>query len=80
MKLNTVEELKNFSALLDRCGGHVYMLTPEGETIELTDKSVRLRGLAYLAGDRAEMYRIFARRREDEALLMDYICHQKLSA
>ena len=42
--------------------------------MNLTEESTRTGGLSALLGESAEEYEIYARRREDEMLLLDYLC------
>lgn len=74
MKLNSMEELLAFNALLDQCSGQVWIADPAGKTCDLTDRAVRLKGLLALAGEDGDSYEIYARKREDEMLLMGYLC------
>ena len=74
MKLNSMEELLAFNALLDQCCGQVWITDPAGKTYDLTDRSGRLRGLLALAGEDGGAYEIYARKREDEMLLLGYLC------
>ena len=77
MKLHNVEEMNRFNALLDQCSGDVYICTPDGRScFSMSDKTTRLQGLVALTGEKAELYGIYARKREDEALLMRYIVQQ----
>ncbi len=74
MKLRTFEELNRFNALLDNCLGRVWIQSENGELYILTNPECRLAGLAKLSGDEAEGFAIYARRREDEMLLLSFIC------
>ena len=74
MKIRSMRELAAFNEMLNRCCGQVWLEAPNGERIDLKEESARTRGLSALLGERAEEYEIYARRREDEVLLLDYIC------
>ncbi len=77
MTLNNIDELTRLNDLLDQCQGEVYIGTPDGRTfLDMRDRSARLKGLVALTGADADLYGIYAYRREDEALLMRYICQQ----
>ena len=74
MKIRSMRELAAFNEMLNRCCGQVWIESPDGEKLDLTEQSTRTRGLSALLGERAEEYGIYARRREDEMLLLDYFC------
>ena len=74
MKIRSMRELAAFNEMLDRCRGQVWIESPKGERIDLTEQSTRTKGLSALLGERAEEYEIYARSREDEMLLLDYFC------
>ena len=76
MKLTTVDELIRFNDILDRCGGSVCLQGPDGRVLDLRDGASRLQGLTALSGKDAESYDLYARRREDEALLLSYLIRQ----
>lgn len=77
MKLTNIDELNRLNELLDQCQGTVYIGTPDGCCFyNMDDKSDRLKGLVALTGDKADLYGIYAHRREDEALIMGYIVQQ----
>ena len=73
MKLNSMEELFTFNALLDQCRGQVWLMSPTGKMYDLTNGDARLKGLAALAGDNSDEYELYTRMREDEGLLMRYL-------
>ena len=74
MKIRSMRELAAFNEMLNRCCGQVWIESPKGEKTDLTEESTRPRGLSALLGESAEEYGIYARRREDEMLLLDYFC------
>ena len=74
MKIRSMRELAAFNEVLNHCCGQVWIESPNGEKMDLTEESTRTRGLSALLGERAEEYGIYARRREDEMLLLDYFC------
>lgn len=76
MKLTTVDELIRFNEILDQCGGSVYLQGPDGRVLDLRDRTSRLQGLTALSGADAELYDLYARRREDETLLLSYLVRQ----
>ena len=50
MKLTTMEDLNDLSALLDKCVGGVYIGSPDGRSFyDTSDKAARLQGLIALA-------------------------------
>ena len=74
MKIRSMRELAAFNEMLSRCRGQVWIESPNGERLDLTVESTRIRGLSALLGERADEYEIYARSREDEMLLLDYFC------
>ncbi len=77
MKLTNIDELTRLNELFDQCQGEVYIGTPDGRTfLDMRDRTARLQGLVALTGEKADLYGIYAYRREDEALLMRYMVQQ----
>lgn len=77
MRLTNIDEMTRLNDLLDECKGEVYIGTPDGlRFFDMRDRAARLKGLVALTGADADLYGIYAYRREDEALLMRYICEQ----
>lgn len=75
MKLTTIDELTDFNDLLDSCRGDVFIGTPDGRTFyDMRDRAQRLQGIVALTGRDADLYGIYPRRRDDEMMLMGFIC------
>lgn len=66
-------DLKNFAEVLDACEGEVYMVTPEGDRINLKSKLCQLIGFTRLVeGGRVTQARIECSNKADESKLFRF--------
>ena len=81
MTLRTVEELRAFEEVIDRCRDTVWVVSPKGEQYDLKAPMDRCRGLAMMMDKKgAEEPEIYTTCYEDQMVLYDYIFHHAKAA
>lgn len=75
MKLNRVEDPKEFLEVIDRCAGRVELITAEGDRLNLKSKLCQYVSLVRILSSADELLdlEIVAYEPEDIRRLMDYI-------
>ena len=66
MKLQSINDIEKFSALVDSCEGDVVLESPYGDRYNLKSKLSQYIGLAALVGKHADELELFCQMREDE--------------
>ena len=73
MKLKNIKEVEAFRKVIHECEGDVYLKSPEGDVFNLKSSLSEYIALGQLLSEQGDNLELFADRREDEALLLNFI-------
>ena len=73
MKLINIQEVEEFRKAVHQCEGNVYLKSPEGDVFNLKSAMSEYIALGQLLSEQGDNLELFADRREDEALLLNFI-------
>lgn len=73
MKLKNIKEVEAFRKVIHECEGDVYLKSPEGDVFNLKSAMSEYVALGQLLSEQGDNLELFADRREDEALLLNFI-------
>ena len=73
MKLKHIKEVEAFRKVIHECEGNVYLKSPEGDVFNLKSAMSEYIALGQLLSEQGDNLELFADRREDEALLLNFI-------
>lgn len=73
MKLKNIKEVEAFRKVIHECEGDVYLKSPEGDVFNLKSAMSEYIALGQLLSEQGDNLELFADRREDEALLLNFI-------
>ena len=73
MKLKHIKEVEAFRKVIHECEGDVYLKSPEGDVFNLKSAMSEYIALGQLLSEQGDNLELFADRREDEALLLNFI-------
>ena len=68
----TIREVNELNELLAHCKGQICLISAQGEQYSLNDEHDRFIGLSRLLEDQDGGCELYARTREDNALLLDF--------
>ena len=73
MKIKTIEDVKEFTKIIEQCKGEVWLESIHGDHYNLKSALTRYVAIADLARDHNSELELFASNPSDESLLMDFI-------
>ena len=73
MKLKNIKEVEAFRKVIHECEGDVYLKSPEGDVFNLKSAMSEYIALGQLLSEQGDNLELFADRREDEAVLLNFI-------
>ena len=73
MKLKNIKEVEAFRKVIHECEGDVYLKSPEGDVFNLKSAMSEYIALGQLLSEQGDNLELFADRREDEAVLLNFL-------
>ena len=73
MRLRSEADVQQFLEAVEKCGGDVYLKSPEGDIFNLKSSLARYIAVARLIEEEGDCLELFASRREDRARLMGLV-------
>lgn len=75
MKLNNVKDVEKFIQVVNDCKSDVYLKSLEGDVFNLKSSMSRYVAIGRLIEESGDSLELFASTKEDEALLLAFLCH-----
>ncbi|MBR1781176.1 MAG: polya polymerase [Oscillospiraceae bacterium] len=73
MKIKSLKDVTAFKAAIDQCTGDVWLESVYGDKYNLKSELSQYIAMAELLQDKNEVLELFARKSEDEAILMRFL-------
>ena len=73
MRLRSEADVQQFLEAVEKCGGDVYLKSPEGDIFNLKCSMSRYIAIGRLIEEQGDTLELFASRKEDQAVLMPLV-------
>ena len=73
MKLQNIHEVEDFRKVIHECKNNVYLKSQEGDVFNLKSALSEYIALGQLLSEQGDNLELFADRREDEAVLINFL-------